>query len=60
VDSWPVRAAAARAGSAQGARDTTVRALGYLPHADAGMRGVAGDGEAILCEDNNGLRWEPA
>src|SRR5262249_17915478 len=27
---------------------------------DAGMRGVAGDGEAIICEDNNGLRWEPA
>jgi len=23
------------------------------------MRGVAGDGEAIICEDNNGLRWEP-
>jgi hypothetical protein len=24
------------------------------------MHGVAGDGEAIICEDNNGLRWEPA
>jgi len=23
------------------------------------MRGVAGDGKDILCEDNNGLRWEP-
>ena len=32
----------------------------FCPHADAGMRGVAGDGEAIICEDNNGLRWEPA
>jgi hypothetical protein len=32
----------------------------FCPHADAGMRGVAGNGEAIICEDNNGLRWEPA
>jgi hypothetical protein len=27
---------------------------------DAGMSGIAGNGEAIICEDNNGLRWEPA
>jgi hypothetical protein len=26
---------------------------------DHGMSGVAGDGEAITCEDNNGWRWEP-
>ena len=32
----------------------------FCPHADAGMSGIAGDGEAIICEDNNGLRWEPA
>ncbi len=32
----------------------------FCPEADAGMRGVAGDGEAIICENNNGLRWEPA
>ena len=32
----------------------------FCPHADAGMTGVAGDGQAIICEDNNGLRWEPA
>ena len=32
----------------------------FCPHADAGMSGVAGNGEAIICEDNNGLRWEPA
>jgi len=32
----------------------------FCPHADAGMSGIAGDGEAISCEDNNGLRWEPA
>jgi hypothetical protein len=32
----------------------------FCPHADAGMHGVAGDGEAIICENNNGLRWEPA
>jgi hypothetical protein len=31
----------------------------FCPHADAGMSGVAGDGETIVCEDNNGLRWEP-
>jgi hypothetical protein len=31
----------------------------FCPAADQGMRGVAGDGEAIVCEDNNGLRWEP-
>jgi hypothetical protein len=27
---------------------------------DHGMSGIAGDGEAIICEDNNGWRWEPA
>jgi hypothetical protein len=32
----------------------------FCPHADAGMHGVAGDGKAIICENNNGLRWEPA
>jgi hypothetical protein len=26
---------------------------------DAGTTGVAGDGERIKCEDNNGWRWEP-
>lgn len=26
---------------------------------DHGVSGVAGDGEAITCEDNNGWRWEP-
>jgi hypothetical protein len=28
--------------------------------ADRGTRGVAGDGKPIICEDNNGWRWEPA
>jgi hypothetical protein len=23
------------------------------------MTGVAGNGEPIICEDNNGWRWEP-
>ena len=32
----------------------------FCSSADAGMSGVAGDGERIICEDNNGLRWEPA
>ena len=27
---------------------------------DHGASGVAGDGEAITCEDNNGWRWEPS
>ena len=27
--------------------------------ADHGLTGVAGDGEAIVCEDDNGWRWEP-
>lgn len=31
----------------------------FCPDADAGVTGVAGDGERIICEDNNGLRWEP-
>jgi len=28
--------------------------------ADHGVSGVAGDGEAITCEDNDGWRWEPS
>jgi hypothetical protein len=31
----------------------------YCPAADYGTSGVAGDGEAITCENNNGWRWEP-
>jgi hypothetical protein len=26
---------------------------------DHGAHGIAGDGKAIVCEDNNGWRWEP-
>jgi hypothetical protein len=32
----------------------------YCRNADHGASGVAGDGEAITCEYNNGWRWEPA
>jgi hypothetical protein len=32
----------------------------FCPEADHGMRGIAGNGEAIVCEDNHGWRWEPA
>jgi hypothetical protein len=32
----------------------------YCRNADHGMSGVAGGGEAIICEDNDGWRWEPA
>jgi hypothetical protein len=31
----------------------------FCPTADYGMTGVVGDGEPIVCEDNNGLRWGP-
>jgi hypothetical protein len=31
----------------------------FCSTADHGMSGVAGDGEKIVCEDNNGWRWEP-
>jgi hypothetical protein len=26
---------------------------------DHGVTGLAGDGETIICEDNDGWRWEP-
>jgi hypothetical protein len=32
----------------------------YCRNSDHGVSGVAGDGERIICEDNNGWRWEPA
>ena len=32
----------------------------YCRDDDHGMSGIAGDGEAIVCEDNDGWRWEPA
>jgi uncharacterized iron-regulated membrane protein len=32
----------------------------YCRDSDHGKSGVAGDGEAITCEDNDGWRWEPA
>jgi len=32
----------------------------YCRDSDHGMNGVAGDGEQITCEDNDGWRWEPA
>jgi hypothetical protein len=31
----------------------------YCRNGDHGVHGVAGDGEKIACEDNNGWRWEP-
>jgi hypothetical protein len=31
----------------------------YCRNSDHGMSGVAGDGKKIVCEDNNGWRWEP-
>ena len=32
----------------------------YCRNSDHGARGVAGNGETITCEDNNGWRWEPS
>jgi hypothetical protein len=32
----------------------------YCRNSDHGTSGVAGDGETITCEDNNGWRWEPS
>jgi hypothetical protein len=32
----------------------------YCRDSDHGVTGVAGDGEQITCEDNDGWRWEPA
>lgn len=32
----------------------------YCRDDNHGMSGVAGDGEAITCEDNDGWRWEPS
>ena len=32
----------------------------YCRDSDHDTSGVAGDGEAITCEDNDGWRWEPA
>jgi hypothetical protein len=31
----------------------------FCRKSDHGAHGVAGDGKAIACEDNNGWRWEP-
>jgi hypothetical protein len=32
----------------------------FCRNSDHGMSGIAGDGEAITCEDNDGWRWEPS
>lgn len=32
----------------------------YCRNSDHGASGTAGNGEAIVCSDNNGWRWEPA
>jgi hypothetical protein len=32
----------------------------FCREGDHGASGVAGDGEKIICEDNDGWRWEPA
>lgn len=32
----------------------------YCRNSDHGVTGRAGDGQMIVCQDNNGWRWEPA
>ena len=32
----------------------------FCSNADHGLSGTTASGEAIVCEDNNGWRWEPA
>lgn len=32
----------------------------YCRYDDEGVTGVAGDGETITCQDNDGWRWEPS
>jgi hypothetical protein len=32
----------------------------YCRYSDEGTSGIAGDGEPITCEDNDGWRWEPS
>ena len=39
--------------------DTCYEPGEYCRDSDQGMTGVAGDGASIICEDNDGLRWEP-
>jgi hypothetical protein len=39
--------------------DTCYQPGEYCRDDNHGMSGVAGDGEAITCEDNHGWRWEP-
>jgi hypothetical protein len=31
----------------------------FCRNSDHGVKGIAGDGERIVCEDDNGWRWEP-
>jgi hypothetical protein len=32
----------------------------FCRSSDHGASGIAGDGKAITCEDNDGWRWEPS
>jgi hypothetical protein len=40
--------------------DTCYKPGEYCRDADHGASGIAGDGKAITCKDNDGWRWEPA
>ena len=57
----PTRAAPTTAGCHPLSNEGTCYEPGeYCRDDDHGTSGVAGDGKAIICEDNDGWRWEPA
>jgi hypothetical protein len=57
----PTQTAAAPAGCYPTSNEGTCYEPGeYCRDDDHGSSGVAGDGKAITCEDNDGWRWEPA
>jgi len=66
VHPMPVASTSSSGGSGGGGcHPTTSSGNCYQPGefcsaAEHGETGVAGDGETIKCEDNNGWRWEPA
>jgi len=60
----PTSASAAAPTTSSGCYPLTNRGNCYKPgeycrKSDRGASGVAGDGKHIVCENNNGWRWEP-
>jgi hypothetical protein len=63
--SGSVAGSSGMSGSASGScypmsdEDTCYEPGEYCRESDEGTTGLAGDGKSIICEDNDGLRWEP-